>query len=176
MTVVYKGLGEVQHTMTDLSKLLDSITLSKALWMAGEQLRWECQRAAYELIYSTPESPNYRRTSYLRNSLYLTMLRRTDRAQMHANAYRGAEATYPNRPSNPKTYKLVPHIPYPTRRAIRLTAGAIYADEVEYGNAKMGPRPFMRNGSASGARAVNQVLEDEIAKAVRKLNAGATVK
>ena len=174
MTVTYVGLAKVQEMYKNLAKLTDSIDMANSIWKAGILLRVACQQSAYELIYSTPESKNYKRTSYLRNSLYLTMLRRTDRAEMHAKAYAGAEATYPNRSNNAKTYKLVPHIPYPTKRAVRLTAGAIYADSVEYGtgNNKAGPRPFMRNGADKSAREVSQYLEDEIARLIKKIETG----
>ena len=156
MTVVITGLRQVQQNMRDVANLVGTDAMQDIVWRMGQDMRVQCQEMATQVIYNTPESPKYRRTGYLREALYITMLGRTDRQEVQARAYALAQATYPNRNSNSRTYRMVGHTPYPSKLGVRLTSGAIYSDMVEFGtgNNNSGPRPFMRSGADTGERVV----------------------
>lgn len=156
MTVVITGLREVQQNMRDVANLTGTEAMQDVVWSMGEDMRVQCQAMCTQVVYSTPENPKYQRTGYLREAMYITMRGRTDRQEVQARAYALAQATYPNRGSNSRTYRMVGHTPYPSRLGVRLTSGAIYSDFVEFGtgNNNSGPRPFMRSGADAGERVV----------------------
>ncbi len=171
-TVTIVGLNEVRQTMYQITNMLDSGYIDGVLIRMGEVAREYCKAMCQEAVYNSMPSPNYTRTGYLKEAIYISTRDYNDRYACQARAFALAQRTYPNRASNARTYRMVPFTPFNQKRAVRVTSGAIYSDAVEYGNDRMGPRPFMRAGSDMGQRAITRAGEREISRSLRDITHG----
>jgi hypothetical protein len=152
--------------------MLSTEDMYDTLWTAGEELREQCMEVCNTVVYGSMVSKRYTRTRFLLFSLFLDTKYKTDYNERLARAQSRALAIYPKRM---KSYRFVPHTGGVASKEIRVTAGAIYSDHVEYGrgpNKKRGPRPFMRAGLDAGRRDVINVIESGIHHLSSQLNAG----
>ena len=172
MSITIVGIDKVNKTLFDLANMLSSEQMYDVLWDAGTVLRRHCRQMCQQVVYSTPESKNYKRTGYLKEAIYVQIKGKYDRDEMQARGYALAEATYPGKGSNPQTYKMVRFTPHTAKKSVRVTAAARYADYVEYGTGHMPARPFMRAGAAAGHRDVMSTIENGIKHITDNLNKG----
>ena len=172
MSIEIVGIDKVNKTLYQLSNLLTTDQMYDILWDAGTIIRQHCRQMCQQVVYSTPESKNYKRTGYLKEAIYVQVKGKYDREEVQASAYALAEATYPGRASNPRTYKMVRFTPHTAKRSVRITAAARYASFVEYGTSYMPPRPFMRAGAAAGHRDAMSRIESGIRRIINDLNNG----
>lgn len=171
-TITIVGLDEVRQNLYNTANFLDSNQIQEVLWTMGRVIRDYCRSMCEQVVYNTLPSPNYTRTGYLKEAIYITTRTMNDRYAAHAAGFAAAQRTYPNRASNARTYRMVPFVPVNDRRAVRVTSGAIYSDVVEYGSDRMAARPFMRAGSDMGERAAVRAGEHAIRMFLRDLNNG----
>jgi len=171
-TVVIVGLKEVMDTLYNVSNLVDHVLMQEVLWDMGQETKRQCQLMCDAVVYATPETRAYKRTGYLRDTIYVTQVGRSDWKESHASGYAKARAIYPKR-QTAFTYRLGTITRPPSRREVKVTAGAIYAQYVEYGgNNNAGARPFMRAGSIAGESAIVSIGNAGIRRVLSIVSSG----
>lgn len=163
----------MRASMHQIENMLRTDAMYDILWDVGTIVRRGCRNMCNQVVYSTPPSKEYQRTGYLKTAIYVTTKIRNDRAEIQSTAYALAEHTYPGRASNPQTYKMIGFQPHTANASVKISAGAIYADDVEYGGGNnAGARPFMRAGADSVQRDVISRIESGVASYARAVNGG----
>jgi len=140
--VVIVGMKDVQEGIKQISNILTTEGVQTLLWDTGITVRESARRNLLNAVYRTAESKNYKRTRFLFETIYVSTAHRNDYAECYARGFALAIAVYPHQQVK-NTYRMAPLVEA-KKLEVQVISGSVYSDFVEFGNGKVGPRPFMR--------------------------------
>jgi len=140
--VVIVGMKDVQEGIKQISNILTTEGVQTLLWDTGVAVRESARRNLLNAVYRTAESKNYKRTRFLYETIYISTAHRDDYAECYSRGFTLASAVYPHQQVK-NTYRMAPFV-RAKKLEVQVISGSVYSDFVEFGNGKVGPRPYMR--------------------------------